>query len=45
MTKMAVMPKNVQNLKINLLQNYWANGLETWYVAPESLVLQNLYTS
>ena len=45
MTKMAAMLKNAQNLKNLLLQNHWANCLETWHVASGSVVLQSLYKS
>ena len=45
MIKMAAMLKNAQNLKNLLLQNHWANSLETWYVASGYVVLQNLYKS
>ena len=42
MTKMAAMLKMLKAFKA-LLQNYWANFLETWYVASGTVVLQNLY--
>ena len=45
MTKMAAMLKNAQNLKKILLQNHWANCLETWHVASGYVVQQNLYKS
>ena len=35
--------KLLKTLKGLLLQNYWANCLETWYVAAGTVVLQNLY--
>ena len=46
MTKMTAMLKNAQKtLKNLLLQNHWANCLETWYVALGSVVLLSLYKS
>ena len=36
MTKLAAMLKTLKNL---LLQNHWANRLETWHVASGSVVL------
>ena len=34
--------KRLETVK-DLLQNYWVNCLETWYVASGTVVLQNLY--
>ena len=42
MTKMAAMLKLLKTLKDLHLQNYWANCLETCYVASGTVVLQNL---
>ena len=36
-------PYMVKNLKNLLLQNHWADCLETWYVAFGKLVLYSLY--
>ena len=37
--------KLLKTLKKHLLQNHWANCLETWHVASGSVLLQNLYKS
>ena len=42
MTKMAAMLKTLKKI---LLQNHWANCLETWHVASGYVVQQNLYKS
>ena len=42
MTKMATMPIYSRNLQKFLLQNHWADFLETWLEASEDLVLQSL---
>ena len=43
MTKMASMPIYGKNLKNLLIQNHWADCLETWYAASWALVLRSLY--
>ena len=42
MTKMAAMLKTLKNL---LLQNHWANCLETWHIASAFAVLQSVHKS
>ena len=37
-TKVAAIPLYGKNLKNLLLQNHWADWLETWYVASGELV-------